>query len=76
VLVRVLNAFYRFTARRRGVLFADRQHGKASATDHRRLFKHIVNRDVAKAEAAILRHMDRARSYWSVVLGPPGSRGK
>jgi GntR family transcriptional regulator, transcriptional repressor for pyruvate dehydrogenase complex len=76
VLVRVLNAFYRFTAGRRSVLFADREHGKASAVDHRKLYKHIVNRDVAKAETAILRHMDRARTYWSVVLGAPGQRGK
>ncbi|MDB6001431.1 MAG: FadR family transcriptional regulator, partial [Rhizobacter sp.] len=76
VLVRVLNAFYRFTARRRSVLFADREHGRASALDHRRLLKHIVKRDAAKAEAAILRHMDRARSYWSIVLGKPDSRGE
>jgi GntR family transcriptional repressor for pyruvate dehydrogenase complex len=76
VLVRVLNAFYRFTAGRRTVLFADREHGKASAADHRKLLKCIVQRDAAKAEKAILRHMDRARSYWSVVLGSTGSRGK
>jgi GntR family transcriptional repressor for pyruvate dehydrogenase complex len=76
VLVRVLNAFYRFTARRRSVLFADREHGRASALDHRRLLKHIVKRDAPKAEAAILRHMDRARSYWSIVLGKPDSRGE
>jgi DNA-binding FadR family transcriptional regulator len=76
VLVRVLNAFYRFTARRRTVLFADREHGRASALDHRRLLKLIVKRDAAKAEASILRHMDRARSYWSIVLGKPDSRGE
>lgn len=68
VLVRVLNAFYRFTARRRAVLFEDRKHGKASALEHRRLLAHIVARDGAQAESLILRHMDRARSYWSVVL--------
>jgi GntR family transcriptional repressor for pyruvate dehydrogenase complex len=76
VLVRVLNAFYRFTAGRRTVLFADREHGKASAADHRKLLRLIARRDVARGEAAILRHMDRARSYWSVVLGAPGDRGK
>jgi GntR family transcriptional repressor for pyruvate dehydrogenase complex len=76
VLVRVLNAFYRFTARRRTVLFADHEHGIVSAADHRKLLKHIVRRDAAKAESAILRHMDRARSYWSLVLGKPDSQKK
>jgi GntR family transcriptional repressor for pyruvate dehydrogenase complex len=74
VLVRVLNAFYRFTARRRTVLFSDREHGRASAREHRRLFEHIRNRDAAKAEALILRHMNRARSYWSSLLGDDGAR--
>lgn len=76
VLVRVLNAFYRFTAGRRRLLFADREHGKASAADHRKLFKLIDRRDEAKAEVAILRHMDRARSYWSAVLCESASRGE
>ena len=69
VLVRVLNAFYRFTAKRREVLFSDRAHGTASARDHRKLVEHIRNRDAEKAEALILRHMKRARTYWSAVLG-------
>lgn len=68
VLVRVLNAFYRFTSRRREVLFAEHAHASASARDHRKLIGHLRRRDAAKAEAAILRHMDRARSYWSNVL--------
>jgi DNA-binding FadR family transcriptional regulator len=72
VLVRVLNAFYRFTARRRVVLFEDRAHGKASAREHRRLVQLVRQRDVSKAEVLIVRHMDRARNYWSVVLGEPG----
>jgi DNA-binding FadR family transcriptional regulator len=69
VLVRVLNAFYRFTAHRRELMFEDRAQGKTSAREHRRLFEHVKHRDGAKAEALILRHMDRARSYWSSVLG-------
>lgn len=69
VLVRVLNAFYRFTARRREVLFADHAQGVASARDHRRLVEYIRQRDAEKAQAMILRHMNRARSYWTSVLG-------
>jgi DNA-binding FadR family transcriptional regulator len=69
VLVRVLNAFYRFTAHRREVLFADRAQGKASAHEHALLIEHIRNRDIAKAQELILSHMDRARTYWSSVLG-------
>ena len=47
----------------------DTAQGKASLRDHRRLFEHIRARDSAKAQLLILRHMDRARSYWSSVLG-------
>ncbi len=76
VLVRVLNAFYCFTARRRQILFDDRAHGMASARDHRKLVEYIRQRDAAKAEALILRHMDRARSYWSSKLGQGETRSK
>ncbi|MGJ7613541.1 MULTISPECIES: FadR/GntR family transcriptional regulator [unclassified Variovorax] len=69
VLVRVLNAFYRFTGRRREAMFADLAQGKASLREHHRLLAHIRQRDSAKAQLLILRHMDRARSYWSAVLG-------
>jgi GntR family transcriptional repressor for pyruvate dehydrogenase complex len=69
VLVRVLNAFYRFTDRRREAMFEDPVQGKASLRDHVRLLEHIRSRDSAKAQLLILRHMDRARSYWSTVLG-------
>ncbi|WP_208513120.1 FadR/GntR family transcriptional regulator [Variovorax paradoxus] len=69
VLVRVLHAFYRFTGRRREAMFADTVQGHASLLDHRRLLGHIRARDAAKAQLLILRHMDRARSYWSSVLG-------
>ncbi|MDB5827958.1 MAG: FadR family transcriptional regulator [Variovorax sp.] len=69
VLVRVLNAFYRFTGRRREVMFEDAAQGKASLRDHQRLYDHIRNRDPAKGQLLILRHMNRARSYWSAVLG-------
>ena len=73
VLVRVLNAFYRFTARRRELLFSNRAQGKASAKDHRKLLEHIRNRDEEKAVALILKHMDRAQTYWSTLLGESAS---
>ena len=69
VLVRVLNAFYRMTALRRKAIFASESHGRASADDHRMLFDAIGLRDVEEAQEQIRRHMDRARSYWQVVLG-------
>ncbi len=69
ILVRVLNAFYQFTAARRQVMFEDEAQGKASARDHRRLLEHIRNRDAANAQKLILKHMERARSYWGAVLG-------
>lgn len=73
VLVRILNAFYRFTARRRVVVFSNREQAKASARDHHKLVDLIRQREEDKAEALILNHMARARSYWSTVLGePPG----
>lgn len=75
VLVRVLHAFYRFTARRREVLFADRAQGVASSRDHRKLVSLVRDRDADKAEALILRHMKRARNYWSEVLGDGGAGG-
>ncbi|ABF12409.1 FadR/GntR family transcriptional regulator [Cupriavidus metallidurans] len=68
VLVRTLNAFYRFTARRREVLFADHTQGLASAREHRQMLEHISNRDISKAERLILQHMDRATTYWSSYL--------
>jgi GntR family transcriptional repressor for pyruvate dehydrogenase complex len=68
VLVRVLHAFYRFTARRREVMFADHVHGQASAREHRRLVALVRMRDAPAAEALILRHMNRARHYWTQRL--------
>jgi len=68
VLVRTLNAFYRFTARRRAVLFEDRTQGLASAREHRHMLEFIRNRDISKAERLILQHMDRATTYWSSYL--------
>lgn len=68
VLVRTLNAFYRFTARRRAVLFEDLTQGRASAREHRQMLEHIRNRDISKAERLILQHMDRATTYWSSYL--------
>src|SRR5690606_1372497 len=69
VLVRVLNAFYRFTGRRREVLFEDLGQAEASLEEHRRLVEHVRVRDTAAAQALILRHMERASSYWSAMLG-------
>ncbi|MBU1360787.1 MAG: FadR family transcriptional regulator [Gammaproteobacteria bacterium] len=74
VLVRVLNAFYRFTARRREVLFSDHDHGLASAREHRKLVSYIQRRDADKAQALILRHMNRARDYWSNLLADKASK--
>lgn len=76
VLVRVLNAFYCLTARRRQMLFEDRAHGLASCKDHRKLLALVRQRDAAKAEALILKHMDRARSYWSRKLAGEVSPAK
>lgn len=73
VLVRVLHAFYRFTARRREILFQDRLQAKASAREHRKLVSLIRDRDAAKAQALVLRHMNRARNYWSEVLADAGT---
>jgi DNA-binding FadR family transcriptional regulator len=73
ILVRVLNAFYQFTAGRRDVLFSDLAQGKASGRDHRKLVEHLRQRDAAKAQKLILRHMDRARDYWSTLLEPTDS---
>lgn len=76
VLVRVLNAFYCLTARRRQVVFEDRAHGLASCKDHRKLIGLVRQRDAVRAEALILKHMDRARSYWSSKLVGEVSQGK
>jgi GntR family transcriptional repressor for pyruvate dehydrogenase complex len=70
VLVRVLNAFYQFTAGRRAVLFDDPAQGAASAREHRQLIEHIRARDRSAAQQLILSHMNRAASYWSDVLVP------
>ncbi len=70
VLVRVLNSFYRMTALRRKAVFASREHGRASARDHRKLYGAIERRDIDQAQELIRRHMDRARNYWKEVLGP------
>ncbi len=70
VLVRVLNAFYRMTAQRRKAVFASREHGRASARDHRKLLEAIERRDIDLAQDLIRKHMERARNYWKEVLGP------
>lgn len=69
VLVRVLNAFYQFTAARREVLFADQEQGETSALDHKKLLQHIRNSAPEPAQKLILKHMERARKYWGKVLG-------
>jgi DNA-binding FadR family transcriptional regulator len=71
VLVRVLNAFYQFTARRRDVLFADLAQGRASGRDHRLLVEHLRQRDSVQAQQLILSHMGRARDYWTTKLPAP-----
>ncbi len=64
VLVRVLNAFYEFTAGRRAVWFESQTEGAASAADHRRLIALIAARDASAAQALVLGHMNRASRYW------------
>jgi GntR family transcriptional repressor for pyruvate dehydrogenase complex len=75
VLVRVLHAFYMFTARRREILFEDRLQAKASVREHRKLVGLIRDRDTAKAETLIVRHMNRARNYWTELLTDTGAAG-
>lgn len=70
VLVRVLNAFYRMTAKRRRAVFASREHARASARDHRKMVVAIEARDIDLAQDLIRKHMERARNYWGEVLGP------
>jgi GntR family transcriptional regulator, transcriptional repressor for pyruvate dehydrogenase complex len=69
VLVRVLNAFYRFTARRRRALFSGQEHARASIEDHKNLYEAIAARDIDGGQELIRRHMDRARFYWHQVIG-------
>lgn len=69
VLVRVLNAFYRLTASRREVWFGNQEQALVSAREHHDMCDAIRNRDVDRAQALILEHMDRAKGYWSTVLG-------
>lgn len=68
VLVRVLNAFYEFTAGRRSVWFESASEGAASAAEHRRLIDHIGARDASAAQALVLNHMGRAGRYWNQLL--------
>lgn len=71
VLVRLLNAFYCLTARRRERLFSEHTQGVTSAREHARLVQHIRARDTRKAQALIRKHMERARNYWSNILADP-----
>jgi DNA-binding FadR family transcriptional regulator len=74
VLVRMLGAFYRFTARRREALFfRDLAQAHVSLCEHRTLVVHVHARDAAAARQLILRHMARASHYWDSVLNPPSS---
>jgi GntR family transcriptional regulator, transcriptional repressor for pyruvate dehydrogenase complex len=74
VLVRMLGAFYRFTARRREALFfRDLAQARASLGEHRVLAGHIRARDASAARKLILRHMARASHYWDSVLNPPST---
>jgi len=68
VLVRVLNAFYRFTAKRRSVHFADLHQAEVSLKDHRKLVDLIRQQDEEKSVALAIKHMNRAATYWSSRL--------
>lgn len=74
VLVRVLNAFYEFTAGRRTVWFQDQAEGAASAADHRQMIACIERRDTAAAQALVLGHMHRASRHWHQLLDSPGDQ--
>ncbi|GAP37152.1 FadR/GntR family transcriptional regulator [Piscinibacter sakaiensis] len=71
VLVRVLNAFYEFTASRRALWFESQTEGAASAADHRQLLDCIARRDPAGAQALVRGHMRRASRYWGELLDAP-----
>jgi DNA-binding FadR family transcriptional regulator len=68
VLVRVLNAFYRFTAKRRTVHFADLKQAEVSLKDHRKLVDFIRQQDEEKSVALARKHMNRAATYWSTLF--------
>jgi len=68
VLVRVLNAFYRFTAKRRTVHFADLDQAAISLKDHRKLVELIRQQDEIKSVALVIKHMNRAAAYWSTLF--------
>ena len=72
--VRVLNAFYQFTAGRRAVLFDHREQAQACAREHGRLIEHIRTRDRAAAQRLILDHMDRAAGFWYAALADHNDR--
>lgn len=77
VLVRMLGAFYRFTARRREALFfRDLAQARASLGEHRALADLILARDAQAARELILRHMARASHYWDSVLKTPPARSR
>ncbi len=77
VLVRVLNAFYEFTAGRRAVWFQDQAEGAASAAEHRDMIACIAARDADGAQALVLGHMHRASRHWQQLLdaAPPRAAG-
>ncbi|GAA5232366.1 FadR family transcriptional regulator [Verticiella sediminum] len=68
VLVRVLNAFYQFTAPRREVMFRDAQQSSRTLTEHMELLASVRAGDEPAARRLMLTHMARARTYWSVVF--------
>ncbi len=68
MMVRALNTFYRFTAQRRRVVFANPKNGELSLRDHWQLYNLIVARDIDGAQDLMRRHMGRATSYWTEVL--------
>lgn len=72
VLVKVLHAFYQFTAERRAAVLKDRTQAAKSVTEHRQMVHSVRARDSAKACEQALAHMDRAKAYWSNVLGAEG----
>lgn len=74
VLVRVLNAFYEFTAGRRAVWFENRSQAATSADEHRELIHLIQARDGTAAQRLVLDHMDRASHHWNELLDATAPR--
>lgn len=69
VLVRVLNSFYCLSLARRRVFFSDIKRGRTYAAAHEKIVEAIEQRDAARADRLMSKHLDNARASWGVILG-------